>query len=470
MAVYVSTDDLDIHERMLAVSPSVDVDTGIWQLGDTTANGGPVAATSFPAGPGFMGSLNVDLVRAAVSLGNSTVKLYWRSLDELGAVTGSGGSSSFAVNNTETSQTLSIGPAGPGTVTCEVGIESAMTPPGDPVRVNRWLDPRCTGTTQFSMRYSWTSFLSTGLGSPPITGLTTAIRATCPATQSAAQYRGIDLYQNPDPANPTPYNGDNGISVVPGEQITISGYMYATKACTFRVGARCFSGSTWSAALSLGTGIATAANTWQRVSVTLTVPAGASYLCATFQDASANNWVSGDNIYLTGVLLENAATMQTYFDGTTVNGIGGHSVRWEGLTNNSRSLLYAGALPGGTTVQALDSSLTRLMPAEELVGAAIERDLRRSVADVWGDPQALITGGTPGLLSGQLTFLCSTLAEARRLDSVYQLPGLVTLTSDDELDGLTHRAVGRTRINPERALPGKPAKWLLVIDFREQVN
>ena len=35
----------------------------------------------------------------------------------------------------------------------------------------------------------------------------------------------------------------------------------------------------------------------------------------------------------------------------------------------------------------------------------------------------------------------------------------VVLDTTDELDGLTHRAVGVARITPERALPGKAAKW-----------
>lgn len=104
----------------------------------------------------------------------------------------------------------------------------------------------------------------------------------------------------------------------------------------------------------------------------------------------------------------------------------------------------------------------------EIVGVALERDLRRAAIDVNDTAEALITAGTPGMLAGQLTYLCDTLPAVLELDGLYcNTTPVVIAEPGHPLDGLTHRAIGRTRITAERALNGLASRWLYVTDFRE---
>ncbi len=468
MSITLSGTDRTIHTRMAAQSPAVDIASGTWRLGDTLPNGDPVALTSVGVGAGFTGNLDMTLVRAADSVGDSTVRLYYRCVDAAGAVTDSDQTGTISVTSTENTVSLPIGPAGPGTVECEIGLLSAMNPPGDPVRVNRFPDPRATNVANFYTRYSW-GLAAYTTGTTPVTGLTTYVRVNCTSSDTGSG-RGINLYDSTDRSNPLGAAGYPVTDMV-GQTITVSCYVYSTKAGTYALSARGYAGTTWKGSAASGSSVSVAANTWTRLSVTYTVASGATDMCVTAMTTNSVAWVNGDYIGMSLILFEDGATLSPYFDGTSAQLVAGtKSSRWEGATNNSNSLLWAAAIPGGTTVQATDSVLTYSAECEELVGVALERDLRRSVADIWSDAQALITAGTAGLLGGQLTFLCRSLAEALGLDAVYRMPGLVVLSSGDELDGLTHRAVGRARINPERLLPGKSPRWLLVVDFREQVT
>lgn len=79
-------------------------------------------------------------------------------------------------------------------------------------------------------------------------------------------------------------------------------------------------------------------------------------------------------------------------------------------------------------IKALSSLLTCQTTARDLLGVAFERPLRRSVADIWSDPDPLITAGTPGRRAGRLTYLCDSLAQASALEAVYSMTGLMLLT------------------------------------------
>lgn len=464
MPVAVIVNDSTVHERMLAIDPSVDIDTGVWQIGDTTDPGDPVATGRLQVAEGFTADLELSLVRADTSVGDSQVKISYQHRDEDDNVLSDGATASFTVNSTEATHSLPIPAAPAGTVACDVSLISDMAATGEPVRINQHPDPRCTSAGIWSARNSWTREAVTGLTGTPLGTLTTAVQARCTSAGSATN-SGLNLYCAVGESSPS----GAGAPAVPGSTMTFSVMVLTTKAGTITLEVRPFAGTTWSAsATSSATSVP--ANTWTRVSVTLTVPAGATQLAATIRQ-STTIWAVGDKIMITGILNEEAASMLPYFDGAGMSGSipAPKSSRWESGADASRSLLYAATRPGGTTVQATGSTLTYAALAEELLGVALERDLRRSVADIWNDPQALITAGTPALLSGRFTFLCTTLADALALDSVYQLPGLATLEdSGSDLDGLEHRAVGRTRITAERALPGVAARWTVEVEFREQ--
>lgn len=146
-----------------------------------------------------------------------------------------------------------------------------------------------------------------------------------------------------------------------------------------------------------------------------------------------------------------------------------------------------------------------LTVSAEVINAQLERSLRREALSRIGAAASQIQSGVPGLLAGQLTFLCDTLDVALTLDALYAgtaavtmhwevatvvsdpdhpgmylpISGLVpdpdhpggylilTPTAVDPLDGLKHVAVGRTRLAAERATPGRSAKWLLTAEIVE---
>lgn len=460
-------EDRNIAARMTAVSPSVSAGPSAWKMGDSLPAGDDIATATVGVGPGFAGSLSMDLVSPASSTGTSSVKMFRRYLDRDGNLLSQADSAAVSViAGTPTTAVLTLSAAPAGTASCVVGLYSNMAPPGDPTRYNEFLDPRCTTTAGvWFARNSWSLSAVTGQTGLPA-GVTTAAQVQA-VSAGAATNSGFDMYTAVGAPNPAGV----GAPAVPGATMTFSVYVYSTKAGTMVLQVRPFAGTTWSAA-STDTTAAIVANTWTRYSVTLTVPAGATQLAATLRMSTSVTWAVGDQIRVSSVLLEESGSAGLYFDGTAQDsGIAApKSSRWESATNASRSIFYAATKAGGTTVQAEDSVLSYSASAEELVGAALERDMRRSVADLWNASQALVTAGTAGLLAGQLTFLCESLAQALAVDAVYRMTGLITLGSSDELDGLTHRAVGRARMNPERPLPGRASKWLYVTDFREQVR
>lgn len=462
--------DEDAHNRMAAISPSEDVDGATWKLGDNLANGDSICSVVTAVGQGFTGDFDITLVRPASSTGDSSVRLYRRYTDAAGTLLDSDETGTLTITTTPNDYSISLDPAPAGTTQLEIGLLSKMNPPGDPVRINKFQDPRATNVANFYTRFSWAlSTQTAGSDLPFLTGLRTYAQVQATGNDTGTG-RGINLYESTDRSSPL---GNAGYPLVglAGQTITISAYVYATKACTIQASARGYAGTTWKGSVQNGTASAITAATWTRYSVAYTVPSDATDLCVTFMATNSVAWVSGDQIRVTAVLFENGATLNPYFDGTSAQLVTGtKSSKWEGVTNNSNSLLWAAATPGGTTVQATDSTMTYSAQCTELIGVALERDLRRSVADVFNSAQSLITAGTPALLRGQLTFLCASLAEALGVDAIYRLPGLVTLGTTDEMNGLAHRAVGVPRIGNERPLNGRAPYWTLVTDFREQVS
>lgn len=105
----------------------------------------------------------------------------------------------------------------------------------------------------------------------------------------------------------------------------------------------------------------------------------------------------------------------------------------------------------------------------EIIAAPLVRRLRREAVEALNDDDYRINSGTPGKLSGTITYLCNTLVDALALDTLYQGTAAVTLTTGTgaALNGLKHVAVGELRYNTEKATPGHACKWTVQVEIRE---
>lgn len=468
MAVTLTGQDRTVHLGMAAEPLAEQVSGGVWRIGDTMPSGTDICTGQLAIGPGFSGQLDLSLVSPVGSTGNSSVKLFRRYLDRTGNLLSEVLSGALTIDSVGGTNTLVLPAAPAGTAQVEWGLQSNMAPAGSPSRFNEFPDPRCTGTVvPFLARNSWVLSNANDASGLPA-GVTSYVQVM-PNAAGSSSVNGFDLWQNASTSNPT---AGVGMSVVPGQTITVSGYMYSSKASQIRVSMRFFSGTTWTQTITDSSLVTLNANTWTRVSLTVTVPAGAAFMVGRFTQNTSVTWALTDYIRLSGLLFEWGSTLGEYFDGSGQSSAiaSPKSSRWDSTANASRSILYPVAIPGGTTIQATASLLTYSADAVEVVGVSLERDLRRSVADIWNSETALITAGTPGLLAGTLTLLCDSLAQALGVDSVYRMGGLVSLDSGDELDGLLHRAVGKNKIAPEKVLPGCTPKWTIAVEFREQAS
>jgi hypothetical protein len=127
-------------------------------------------------------------------------------------------------------------------------------------------------------------------------------------------------------------------------QYTLSLYVRASKAITVRAAAQFQTSSSTNVNLVNGTATALTANTWTRLSVTGT--SGASVDRVVLKaEATSGLWANGDTLDVDMVLIETGATLQAYFDGAYVDGLG-YIYAWTGTANASTSTgaLYTPAL------------------------------------------------------------------------------------------------------------------------------
>ncbi len=106
----------------------------------------------------------------------------------------------------------------------------------------------------------------------------------------------------------------------------------------------------------------------------------------------------------------------------------------------------------------------------EIVAARLRRPLRRESIGLLNVAAPQIQAGTPALLAGQLTYLCNSLSDVLALDALYGGLSPITLAGslvEAGLDGFKHAAIGATEMVAERALPGRPSKWLYSVDVVE---
>lgn len=122
--------------------------------------------------------------------------------------------------------------------------------------------------------------------------------------------------------------------------------------------------------------------------------------------------------------------------------------------------LYADPYPYRTLTVNSTTATIQTSAAAELLTASLERSTGRSAHDSGIDSIPIIIAAPVGALAGQLTYLCNTAVAAAALDALYCWPGKVTSSALDYV----HRAVGKVRLSTEKALPGRPAKWLVQVE------
>lgn len=445
------------------VSPVTMPSDWTYSIPDSMAESTPpadIAEYEFDARPGQVGSLDVTVAVPAGRPGVTVLPYIetdaqrWNLTEVTATPAGAAIASDFPEFPT-------------GTTAARLGFELREPAAGAILGTNLYTDPRCTTSTAWEARNSWTLSAVTGQTGLPASA-TTAVQAQC-ASAGAATNAGLNWYGSVLAGSPP----TTGFAVTAGATYTLSCYVFTTKAATVNFELRAYSGTTWTAAATTGT-VAASASTWTRVSQTLTVPAGATHLAGTLRIPASVTWAVGDQFRVSCLLVETGGTLNTYYDGETAD-TASEGFYWNGTADASTSSKYN--LTGGATQPGrslLINGLTMAVQAEaqEVVGAALTRPLRRSVYDALNEAAPQIAVGTPGLLAGSITYLCDTLEEALAIDGVYQFAGLITLETGTgaALHGFQHMAVDQVRLTAERTVPGKPAKWLVQAEVRELVE
>lgn len=254
------------------------------------------------------------------------------------------------------------------------------------VRRNLVLNPKVgVDTSYWNLNPAGASTTSTRQGSGGPTGIASWYRLyfnSAPSTSPAAIH-----------ATST---GTSALPVTTGLSYTASGYVYSTKAglTGVRTDITWYNSSGASLSTSSGTTTTIAASTWERRSVTATAPAGAAYarVSMTFS-GPVGVIVNGDHLGATGILLEQASSLGTYFDGgyTTDSGV---TPSWTGTTDDSESILSSLASAGGIGHVVAIAPLAVTNPGYpvqvQTAGGLVEKRVYRQSAGGPVTPQNLI--------------------------------------------------------------------------------
>jgi hypothetical protein len=139
------------------------------------------------------------------------------------------------------------------------------------------------------------------------------------------------------------------LPVTPGEYVTLSVWMRKSGAQTsLRLRLRCSDGTNWIATETSTTSILT--SSWQRASVTLQIPAGATYLSAYGVNQTTSDAV-GDVWQASGLLVEKSSVLSEYFDGVTTPD-SDLTPSWSGTADASPSTLSGVQVSGATVTQS----------------------------------------------------------------------------------------------------------------------
>lgn len=448
---------------------------------DTASTGGVVATSPvWSTRPGLTPTLALT-PRVPVGMPGLALTVMYTYYDLNLATLASGTVDSFSATSSTAARNITL-PTAPAN-SRYWGVSLVMNEGASEVvqRTNFAPHPRFDVNTHFQPRNSWAATSTTaGTGQGDIGGITGL--NTYEYAQGLAEtgtYRGFNFGQAPDATTPTALNGsmNNALSLdgvgassptvifSAGDYLAFSTYVYVTKAVTVVPVLRFFSGTTWTQAALSGTSVAVAANTWTRISIVTVVPAGATEMCGAVWVPASTTWTTSDQIRLTGVLIEKSSSLNAWFD-SSYNPTS-YSVRAKNINATICSQLYTPGQSTGRSVTLSSVTATVSSGATEIINASLKRPLRRSVYDALNVAAPQIAIGTPGLLAGQITYLCDTLDDAMALDQTYQYAGTITLNTGGALDGFKHMAVEDVNLTAEKAIPGYPSKWLVQVGVRE---
>jgi hypothetical protein len=222
------------------------------------------------------------------------------------------------------------------------------------VRRNLAHDPRATGATVptgrwgFSARWyggtgAGTTTLVTGAADGPAGGPNSYQRKTWSASGGAGD-TGFTLAQSDAPTGVSVL----GYPVVAAQVFTISAWMRATwvgaaRTANIQVFWRDAAGNPITNSVSPIVSLTSGA--WVRISHTVTAPAGAAFLGANIDPDTGPNWLIGETLDATGLLVELSPVLGSYFDGSTI-AAGDYSYAWTGAANATPSVQIGTAVPG----------------------------------------------------------------------------------------------------------------------------
>lgn len=229
-----------------------------------------------------------------------------------------------------------------GVLTDEAYVNPSQNIAPEVVRSNLDLNPRGISTgdlSAFGTRFGWVrSFPTTGAETVPLP-YGNVCRLTSAETGTVGG-RGFDSYGNMDVTNPGT-TGDYvaGSTVTPGQTITISRWVRLGSGggpATAQILVRFHNGAgAWVSGASTNAP-QTLTSTWLRLSLTITVPAGATRFCASVR---ANNVVATSGttfLDMTGLLTEVSSVLGTNYDGSYA-ATADYMYLWAGTVNASIS-------------------------------------------------------------------------------------------------------------------------------------
>lgn len=227
------------------------------------------------------------------------------------------------------------------------------------VRTNMAFNPRgiVSGYTgEYLSRFSWVGSYRTGQFDLPTEldalGVETYNRQTNSGADTTVTGRGVDLYGDAGAASPGLSGDWIKQPVASGQTYTLSMWVRSSVAVAdATITVRFHDGTgNWSAAATSSTPVALAANTWVRLSFTVTAPitTGDLFMVAgtRLPSATAVTFPDGATVDTAGLLIEQTGTLGDWFDGSVAGGddpdppaVGGTHTEygWVGTVNDSPS-------------------------------------------------------------------------------------------------------------------------------------
>ena len=301
--------------------------------------------------------------------------------------------------------------------------------------VNPVMDP--SGTLTALQRWGYTDTRISGATDGPLPGITSYVRATAPASAGTHNWIGFDFYLNADGATPTTTGTAILLPVTANLPYTISAYIRASMGLiTPGITARFHDGAgNWSGPNSAKmSSTAVAANAWTRVSYTLTAPAGAKYLIFRVGEGTSITPTSGSTIDVTGILIEQSATVGDFFCGIT--SIPGYAYSWASAPYASASYMNnltiitmpwqeAIASTENNTSWSVTEDATPLLPNNTSAGATA---VSLGVAEFDGSERI---GGAYGILHNN-----NTIVASGQISNPSGSAGVVSISALSELANL----------------------------------